>query len=207
MNVTIGKNVFYSLSTVFEGYNALFEGTDITNCSLGRGTYIANKSVLKNTQIGRFSCIGPHVTTIFGNHPTQNFVSTHPAFFSTRQQCGITFTKRELFPEFAEPLTSSSKYSISIGNDVWVGAKVTILDGVTIGDGAIIAAGALVNKNVPPYAVYGGVPAKFIKNRFEERIVEKLLKFKWWEKDLDWLQLNANKFTDIKLFFNTESKS
>lgn len=205
-NVQIGKSVFYSLSTVFEGLNAIHNHSDITNCYLGRGTYIANNTVLKHTKIGRFTSIGPYVTTIFGNHPTQTFVSTHPAFFSTRAQCGITFTAENKFQEFASPLPCNPKYSISIGNDVWIGAKVILLDGVKIGDGAVVASGALVNKDIEPYTVVGGVPAKIIKKRFNSNAIDFLLTFKWWDKDIAWLKENAKSFRDIEIFVKENSK-
>ncbi|MEO1486680.1 MAG: CatB-related O-acetyltransferase, partial [Bacteroidota bacterium] len=89
---------------------------------------------------------------------------------------------------------------IEIGNDVWIGAQVTILDGVKIGDGAIIASGALVNRDVPPYSIWGGVPAKEIKKRFDEHVIERLLAIKWWDKEYSWLKDNANTFTDINTF-------
>ena len=87
---------------------------------------------------------------------------------------------------------------INIGNDVWIGANAIVLDGVTIGDGAIISAGAIVNKNVPPFSIYGGVPARLIRFRFEENEIEFLKKFKWWDKDLNWIKTHTPYFKDIK---------
>ena len=88
-----------------------------------------------------------------------------------------------------------------IGNDVWIGEDVKILGGVTIGDGALVAAGAVVIRDVPPYTIVGGVPAKVIKSRFEPSQVEFLLKFQWWNKDEDWIKNNVEKFQDITQFY------
>ena len=74
-----------------------------------------------------------------------------------------------------------TKGPVNIGNDVWIGYDVVIGSGVTIGDGAVIATGSLVVKDVPPYAIVGGNPAKIIRNRFDPDIVEALLKIRWWE--------------------------
>ena len=95
------------------------------------------------------------------------------------------------------------KYSILIGNDVWIGANVYLMDGVMVGDGAIIASNALVTKDVPPYAIVGGVPAKVIKKRFEEDKIDFLLDFKWWEREESWIRNNAEKFTNIENFYKT----
>lgn len=73
------------------------------------------------------------------------------------------------------------KGDINIGNDVWTGMDVTFLPGVTIGDGAVIAAGSVVTKDVPPYAIVGGNPAKALKYRFTKKQIKKLLKIKWWD--------------------------
>ena len=78
------------------------------------------------------------------------------------------------------------------------------MEGVTIGDGAVVAAGAIVTKDVPPYAIVGGVPAKVIKYRFDEETIKKLLELKWWEKDQAWIKGHADDFDDVeKLLANT----
>lgn len=100
------------------------------------------------------------------------------------------------------------KGHVRIGNDVWIGANVTILSGVAVGDGAVIAAGAVVVDDVAPYAIVGGVPAKFIKNRFPEHVVESLLKIRWW----DWpdVEVRANVdlfYSDVEAFIAATEKA
>lgn len=78
-----------------------------------------------------------------------------------------------------------TKGKVVIGNDVWIGTKAIILSGVTIGDGAVIAAGAVVTKDVPPYAIVGGVPAQLIKYRFPKELIDRLLQIRWWDWEPD----------------------
>ncbi len=119
----------------------------------------------------------------------QIFVSTHPIFYSLKKQCGITFSDKNYFIE---------EKPILIGNDVWIGSNVVILGGVTIGDGAIIASGAVVTKDIPSFKIYGGIPAKHLKDRFTNEEVAFLTRIKWWERDLNWLKENFKLFHNIQ---------
>ena len=93
---------------------------------------------------------------------------------------------------------------VTIGNDVWVGANVIILPGVTIVDGAVLAAGAVVTKDVEPYAIVGGVPAKLIKYRFSREKREKLLRIKWWNLDEEKIEENIELFYDPDKFLEEQ---
>ena len=140
-----------------EGHNVIVKGSNVINCKIGYASYIGAKSSICNTLIGRFTSIGPNVKTIIDAHPSKTFVSTHPSFYSLRKQVGFSFTTKQKFEEYPK---IDNKYSVIIGNDVWIGSNVLILGGHKIGDGAIVAAGAVVTKDVPPYAIVGGGTSK-----------------------------------------------
>jgi|GEM_PF-770777 Acetyltransferase (isoleucine patch superfamily) len=141
-----------------------------TDVRIGRFTYVGRQAYLNLVTVGAFSSIGPAVLAGLGEHPS-DLGSTSPALYSTRGQCGGSFAQAECFPE---------RRPIVIGNDVWLGARVFVRDGLTIGDGAIVAAGAVVTRDVPPYAIVGGTPARIIRFRFPEEIVARLLALAWW---------------------------
>ena len=154
-----------------EKHNCLYQNCSLWRVELGAYSYIAKNAQIGMTKIGKFCSIGARLQCTPGIHPI-NFISTHPIFFSSLKQCGISFANRDYLEEMK---------GITIGNDVWIGNCVFIRDGVTVGDGAIIAGGAAVVKDVPPYAVVGGVPAKVLKYRFDNEVIEELLSIRWWD--------------------------
>jgi len=191
MNVLVDKNTF------LEGYNRLGKFVDIRSSSLGYGSYISDNSNLTKTKIGRFCSIAPNVRVRIGRHPSREFVSTHPAFFSTRKHMLFSFVKENKFEEFK---LLKDGYSVVIGNDVWIGSDVIILEGVTIGDGAIVGAGCVISKDVEPYSIYVGNPMKKTRDRFSEDEKTKLLKFKWWNKDITWIKRHSEYFDSVDKF-------
>ncbi|WP_182374926.1 CatB-related O-acetyltransferase [Pseudomonas putida] len=146
----------------------------VGNCELGAYTYVGDGGLIGSCKIGRFCSIAPGVKIALGEHPVTN-VSTHPLFFASKNGFEVPDgigTPRNL---------TEKKYSIAvIGNDVWIGANAVICRGVTIGDGAVVAAGAVVTKDVEPYSIVGGLPAKHLKYRFDSEVIEKLQKSEWW---------------------------
>lgn len=180
----------------FGRYNTIYDNVLLNSCSLGDFTYIASGTQVSKTVLGKYCSIGPDCKIGLGKHPAKDFVSTHPIFFSTLKQAQITFAEKNYFNEFAE---------INIGNDVWIGANTIILDGVKISDGVIIAAGSVVTKDMPAYAIVGGIPAKIMRYRFEINEINKLLEIEWWNADIENLKNNYKKFHNIKELLNDEN--
>lgn len=186
-------------NTKLNGGNFMDNHSALWGCELGYGSYIGHHTTLHNVKVGKYTCIGPNVTLVEGKHPVNKFVSMHPAFYSIHKQSGFTFVDHELFQEESYTDASNRWYS-EIGNDVWVGNGVKIVSGVKIGNGAVIATGAVVTKDVPPYAIVGGVPAKLIRHRFDEDTICFLEKSRWWDQSTDWLQEHSKNFKDIEEF-------
>lgn len=197
------KAIFFSMidsRTIFEGSNFVGRYSIIHHSFIGRGTYIGNNCFLCRCHIGRFCSIAQSVKVIQGKHPSSVFVSTHPIFYSLLTPIGRGFVKEQLYDEF---IIHKDGYSIKIGNDVWIGTDVHVLEGVSIGNGAIIAAKSFVNKDVPPYAIVGGIPAKIIKYRFSEEEISRLQKIEWWNWEIDKIESNAFKFNNIATFIES----
>jgi acetyltransferase-like isoleucine patch superfamily enzyme len=175
--------------------NKIYPNTQFCG-EMGLGSYIGKNCCLSG-KIGRFTSISHYVQCNNGRHPmTEPFATTSPMFFSLIKQNGNTFATKQCYDElvFAD---TKKKYSFIIGSDCWIGQGVFIVGGITIGDGAVVLAHAVVTKNVPPYAIVGGVPAKVLKYRYDEETIKFLLDFKWWDKDVSWLRNNADLLCDI----------
>lgn len=173
------------------GHNTkIYAPSWIFDAKIGDYTYIATNAHISKTVIGRFCSIGPNLLCGWGIHPTGG-ISTHPMFYSTMEQNGMTLSETNKVEERKE---------ITIGNDVFIGANVTILDGINIGDGAVIGAGAVVSKDIPPYAIAVGCPIRIINYRFSEEIIDKLKEIKWWDfdekklKEVESLEFELEKF-------------
>ena len=145
-----------------------------------------------NTTIGKYCSIADGVALGTGFHPTSR-LSTHPFtyFRDEEHHFGEILTP----PDNLIPWQTTKP--VTIGNDVWIGRSATLMDGVTVGDGAIVGAGAVVTKDVPPYAIVGGVPAKVIKYRFDETTIKRLLASRWWDYPEDFIATKL-KYDDVE---------
>ena len=166
-------------------YVAVYRGAKIKKTEIGNYSYISAHTVVENASIGKFCSIADHCRIGLANH-TLHHLSTSPVFTLAKNAAKTQWIKESI------DVVSSKK--VIIGNDVWIGSHAIVLGGVKIGDGAVIGAGAVVTKDVPPYAVVGGVPAKVLKYRFSQNVIDRLLSIKWWNIPENNLQKNISLF-------------
>lgn len=156
----------------------------VYHSSLGAYSYIGRGTQLIYASIGKFCSISGNVLIGMGHH-TLSYLSTSPIFTEKNNGIGHSWTDRESLLPY-KPVT--------IGNDVWIGTRAMVLGGVTIGDGAVIGAGAIVTKDVPPFAIVAGVPARIVRYRFSEEIIARLEDMQWWNLSDEVLKSNIALF-------------
>lgn len=182
----------------FEGMNMVAQNSSYFG-SMGYGSYVGHECNV-SADIGRFTSVGPHCTFINGQHAYKApFVSTSPLFFSlsnNRNPQNKTFAKRQMLDEFIY-YDKEKQLVNKIGNDCWIGFGVTLIGGVEIHDGAVVLAHAVVTKDVPPYAIVGGIPAKVISYRYDERTISFLQNIQWWNNEVEWFEKNWESLNDI----------
>ncbi|MDV2859446.1 CatB-related O-acetyltransferase [Psychrobacter sp. CAM01] len=190
------------VSTNNKGWSVLAENNvRVIECELQGDIWIGyysymNQGIIRSySEVGRYCSIGRGVSIGLGKHNYEG-VSTHPSLYiSSDNNISIFHT--------------SKRRRVIIGHDCWIGDRVLINSGVKLGHGCVVAAGSVVLKDVPPYAIVGGVPAKIIKYRFEESIISQLLRVEWWKYDYESIQRNLS--NDVEVFIqnikNDKSKT
>lgn len=170
--------------------NARFHGP----CTVGAFTYFNGSADVFHAVIGRYCSIAPDVVIGPGEHPLDH-LSTHPFAVGGG---GNRFKKIKAYRDIRVTGISAAKHQPTIiGSDVWIGTRAYIAQGVTLGHGCVIAAGAVVTKDVPPYTIVGGVPARIIRRRFSESLVQRLMGLTWWEYSMNRTDVGALPFDNI----------
>lgn len=156
--------------TKFPKSTAICRGSKINNSTFGKYCRVGINVEVNNAIVGNFTRIGRNTIIGPGSHP-MNLLTSHNIFYK-KNSLGR--------PEWVGKIDFDEEKRIEIGHDVWVGLNCIIMDGVKIGDSSIIAAGAVVTKDVPPFAIVGGVPAKVLKYRFPQEMIDRLMEIQWW---------------------------
>lgn len=192
----IAKNFFNSKISFFAIVSAntkvdktayIYRGVKAKGSVIGAHTYIAANTEVENADIGKYCSIADHCRIGMSSH-SLSYLSTSPVFTQTINALQETWIEKDVFEH------KSDDERAYIGNDVWIGSHVLVNGGVHVGDGACIAAGAVVVKDVPPYAIVGGVPAKIIRYRFSPEIIDKLVKIQWWSLPEEQIKNNIHLF-------------
>lgn len=168
---------------------AICSGVKFYRGKIGKYSYIGNNSFVIDTDIGNFTSISTDCYIGGTSHPT-DWVSTSPVF----HKWGNIMKKNFSYHEF-----EIFKKTV-IGNDVWIGNRVMIKAGVKIADGAVVGMGSIVTKNIGPYEIWAGNPAKFIRKRFDDETINELLNTEWWNWDDEKIAEHADKMNNIENF-------
>ena len=181
----ISKLAFVSSKNDIACNATIYRGVKIKGSSLGAFSYISANTDVENAKIGKFCSIADHCRIGMASHSLKT-LSTSPIFTQKHNATKTSWVNSTCY--------TSNNQNVVIGNDVWIGSHVLIKNGLKIANGAVVAAGAVVTKDVPPYAIVGGVPAKLIKYRFSNEIIELLENMQWWDLPTDLIKRNIEIF-------------
>lgn len=168
-------------------------GSTVVNSSFARHSFCGYDCTILHSDIGSFCSIASNVSIGGVRHPIE-FVSTSPVFLSHRDSVKAKFASHDYLPV-------TRTY---IGNDVWIGEGAFLKAGISVGDGAVIGMGAVVTKNVLPYSIIAGNPAHLIRMRFEQDVIDALLRMKWWELPDSELRRLGSTFNEPRLMLLAE---
>lgn len=165
---------------------------EIVESTLGDYTYTMHEVTVNYTKIGKYCSIASHVCINPVNHPMDRVTQHHLTY--RRRSYGLAITDDE------DIFNWRRANRVVIGHDVWIGHGAIIMKGVTIGTGAVIASGAVVTKDVDPYMIVGGVPAKPIKERFSRETASRLIQTEWWNWPRELIEERWEEFNDLESF-------
>lgn len=168
-------------------------GSQVVNCEIGANSYLGNNVQCLNAEIGKFCSIANNCIIGGAEHPIQ-YVSTSPTFYGGFRK---PFAIKKI--KYGNLVWDSYKERTCIGNDVWMGNNVIVISGVNISTGAIIGAGSVVTKNVAPYEIWAGNPARFIRKRFDDNIIAQIMESHWWN-------LPTKKLIDVSEYMDDPKK-
>lgn len=186
--INISPLAYYDKSCNFQKNIYIDRFCNLHSVKISEYSYVGYSTSINYCKIGKYCSIGADVKIGLSKHPLTH-VSTSPIFYSDKNYLGVKLVDGTQFKEVDE---------VIIGNDVWIGSNAIVMGGIIIGDGAVIGAGSVVTKNVEPYSIVGGVPAKIIKYRFTGEEIKSLLNIKWWDWGLDEIKKNIDKFKNIE---------
>ena len=175
---------------------AISTGVRFYGSRIGKYSYFGKGCYIADTEIGNFTSISTDCYIGGASHPT-DWVSTSPVFHNRENILKKNFARHD-FQAFTKT---------TIGSDVWIGNRAMIRAGVTIGDGAVIGMGAVVTKDVGPYEIWAGVPARLIKKRFDEETIARLLRSRWWDYSDERLTQAAGSFNDVEKFLTENEQA
>jgi phosphonate metabolism protein (transferase hexapeptide repeat family) len=165
--------------------------TSINESTFGDYSYTAGDVQIIYSEVGKFCSIASHVRLNPGNHPMERVTQHHMTY--RRKQYGFGADDDAFFDWRRD-------HKVTVGHDVWIGHGAVLLPGVTVGTGAVIGAGAIVTKDVAPYTIAVGVPAKPLRLRFPEDVIEKLQRIAWWDWPRELLEKRFEDLSDLPVF-------